>query len=149
MSGRDRFLLDAMLGKLSTYLRMCGYDAAYALDRGVESDDRIRAIAEAEGRRLLTRDRDLAATTDGAILLERCEVVDQLRELAAAGYDLSLPDRPTRCGACNGRLERVADDGARPDAGPDVGPVWRCADCGQHFWRGSHWDRVAATLAEV
>ncbi|MFW6382904.1 MAG: Mut7-C RNAse domain-containing protein, partial [Haloferacaceae archaeon] len=25
-------MLDAMLGKLATYLRMCGYDAAYVLD---------------------------------------------------------------------------------------------------------------------
>jgi len=27
---RDHLLLDVMLGKLATYLRMCGYDAAYA-----------------------------------------------------------------------------------------------------------------------
>lgn len=35
----DRFLLDAMLGTLTTYLRMCGYDAAYALDHEIEADD--------------------------------------------------------------------------------------------------------------
>jgi Protein of unknown function DUF82. len=37
-----RFLLDAMLGSLSTYLRMCGHDAACVLDitpdREVEQD---------------------------------------------------------------------------------------------------------------
>jgi uncharacterized protein with PIN domain len=35
-----RLLLDAMLGNLATYLRMCGYDAADATDRGVEAADR-------------------------------------------------------------------------------------------------------------
>ena len=40
----DRLLLDAMLGKLATYLRMCGHDAAYALDRGVEADDAVRDL---------------------------------------------------------------------------------------------------------
>jgi hypothetical protein len=54
----DRLLLDTMLGKLATYLRMCGYDAAHALDEEVESD---------------------------AVLLESRDVADQLGELADAG----------------------------------------------------------------
>ncbi|WP_237560459.1 Mut7-C RNAse domain-containing protein, partial [Halolamina rubra] len=58
-----------MLGKLATYLRMCGYDTAYALDRGVEADARIRRLAAAENRTLLTRDEQLAASVDDAILL--------------------------------------------------------------------------------
>jgi hypothetical protein len=65
-----RFLLDAMLGKLATYLRMCGHDTAYALDRapdgghanapeddasaGIEDDDELLALARAEGRRIPT-----------------------------------------------------------------------------------------------
>ena len=31
----DRLLVDVMCGTLATYLRMCGYDAAYALDLDV------------------------------------------------------------------------------------------------------------------
>jgi len=34
-------LLDTMLGKLATYLRMCGYDTAYALDEEAEADDAL------------------------------------------------------------------------------------------------------------
>jgi len=61
-----RLLVDAMLGKLARYLRMCGYDAAYALDRGLEADEDLLAVARDEGRQLLTRDRQLAdrASTD-------------------------------------------------------------------------------------
>ncbi|WP_435126759.1 Mut7-C RNAse domain-containing protein [Halobaculum sp. D14] len=142
-------LLDVMLGKLATYLRMCGYDAAYALDRGVEADDRIRALAADEDRRLLTRDRDLADRTPGAVLLTARDVDDQLRELRDAGFALSLPDEPTRCSACNGDLRRLRDDEPRPDHAPDDGPVWRCVDCGQCFWRGSHWADVERTLEKL
>ncbi|MUW14973.1 hypothetical protein GJ633_10070 [Halorubrum sp. CBA1125] len=169
-------LIDAMCGTLATYLRMCGYDAAYALDRGVEADDRLLSIAAAEDRTLITRDRELAARAerggeaegerdgdegDGvpdAVLLTERDVLDQLRELSAGGFRIELADEPTRCGACNGPVERVGDEGSgagspgadRPDYAPDdVGvdrPGWRCRDCGRWFWKGGHWNDVAARL---
>ena len=144
----DRFLLDVMLGTLATYLRMCGYDAAYALDRGIEEDDAIRTLAAAEDRTLLTRDEQLAAEATDALLLTRRDVEDQLRELRRAGVDLSLPDRPRRYSACNGRVERVDVD-EPPDHVPDDVQPYRCRDCGQWFWMGSHWTDVRRTLARL
>ncbi|ELZ59371.1 MULTISPECIES: Mut7-C RNAse domain-containing protein [Halorubrum] len=167
-------LLDVMCGKLATYLRLCGYDAAYALDRGTEADDRLLALAAAEDRVLITRDRDLAdrapdadPAVDAALLTER-DVLDQLRELDAAGFRIELAAEPSRCGSCNGPVERVASteagadvddtvdaaaDADRPDYVPDdVGmdrPGWRCVDCGQWFWKGGHWDDVAARIDRV
>jgi uncharacterized protein with PIN domain len=146
------FLLDAMLGKLATYLRMCGYDAAYALDdhRDTEADDELLAAARAEDRTLLTRDAQLAVRAgDRGFLLESRDVTDQLRELHDAGLALSLADQPARCGACNGPVERLTADADRDPHAPDDRPVWRCERCGQQFWQGSHWDRVAETLAEI
>ncbi|MFB6073645.1 MAG: Mut7-C RNAse domain-containing protein [Haloarculaceae archaeon] len=147
----DRLLVDAMCGRLATYLRMCGHDAAYAFDRGVEADDELLTLAAREDRRLVTRDRDLAAAAPDAVLLSSRDIDGQLRELRDAGVRLSLPDEPTRCGTCNGPLERVASDAETPEGAPDPArePVWRCRDCGQHFWRGSHWDDVAARLADL
>lgn len=172
-----RVLLDAMCGTLATYLRMCGYNAAYALDRGIETDDRLLALAAEENRTLITRDRDLVARaqreweTEGgetgtdvdAVLLTERDVLDQLRELRAAGFAVTLADEPTRCGACNGPVERItprteADPAERstdsladrPEYVPDDiaidRPGWRCRDCGRWFWKGSHWDDVAARL---
>ena len=158
---RGRLLLDVMLGKLTTYLRMCGFDAAYAVDRGVEADARLLGIARSEGRTLLTRDRRLANRRSDSVLLTTTAIDDQLRELEAAGFRLELDDSPTRCGRCNGRVEPVdgasptaadtADGGQAPDP-PDYAPnpaevdCWRCRDCDQWFWKGSHWDDVAARL---
>ena len=143
-----KLLVDAMCGKLARYLRMCGYDAAYTLERGVEADEAILALAEAEDRKLVTRDAPLAARADDAVLVRSREIDDQLRELSVAGFDLTLSE-PVRCGRCNGRLERVADGEVTPDYAPDPceRSVWRCPDCGQYFWRGSHWADVEERLA--
>jgi hypothetical protein len=145
------FLADAMCGKLAVYLRMCGYDVAYAPDRGVEADRAIARLARAEGRTVLTRDVALAGLAADAVLLRALDVDDQLRELRDAGVRLELADRPARCGDCNGPLDPVPDEEATPADAPDPGEtgVWRCRDCGRLFWRGSHWDRVRETLAEL
>ena len=136
-----------MLGKLATYLRMCGYDAAYALDDGVEDDDAVLDLAASESRVLLTRDRQLAGRATESVLLTEREVEAQLRELRANGFSLSLDDEPTYCGRCNGRVVAVEDErDTRPEYAPDDGPVWRCRDCGQFFWKGSHWEDVKTRL---
>ena len=146
-----RLLLDAMCGGLRSYLRMCGHDAAYALDRNLEATEALLDVAAEEDRTLVTRNVRLAERTDDAILLRERDVVDQLRELHAAGVDLTLAATPTRCGTCNGSLERVAPDESTSDDAPDPRDeaVWRCRDCGRLFWRGSHWDRVGETLDAV
>ena len=144
----ERFLCDAMLGKLARYLRMCGYDTAYTLDRGAETDGAIGDLARREDRTLLTRDADLAARTAGALLLTERDIEAQLRELGDAGVSLSLPETPTRCGRCNGALARVDGVASTPDDTPDPAetPLWRCVECGQYFWKGSHWDDVRRRL---
>ena len=156
-------LLDVMCGKLATYLRICGYDAAYALDRGVEADDRLLSLAADEGRVLITRDRELVDRAPGfdpavdAVLLTERDVLEQLREFDAAGFPVGLAAEPTRCGSCNGAVERFSPGSDqtpdRPDYVPDdVGvdrPGWRCPDCGQWFWKGGHWDDVAARIDRV
>jgi len=143
-----RLLVDAMLGRLVTYLRMCGYDTVYTLEEDIESDDTIRSLARTEDRTLLTRDRELAAGAADGLLLTARERDDQLAELAAAGFDLP-PDEPRRCSRCNGPLAGVEPGATTPEYAPDPGEteVWRCRHCGQQFWRGSHWEAVATRLA--
>ncbi|SEP87863.1 Mut7-C RNAse domain-containing protein [Natrinema salaciae] len=146
-----RLLLDVMCGGLVSYLRMCNHDTAYAGDRGLEADDDLIAVARAEDRTVVTRDVPLADRVEESILLASRNVENQLAALDAAGIDLTLADDPGFCGRCNGPLERVDPTASTPEYAPDPAPieVWVCRDCGQHFWRGSHWERVAETLAAV
>ncbi|MBZ6495885.1 Mut7-C RNAse domain-containing protein [Natrinema longum] len=146
-----RLLVDVMCGGLVSYLRMCNHDTVYAGDRGLEADDDLLAVARDEDRTVVTRDVELAGRAEDAILLESREVETGLAALAAAGVDLSLAAAPEFCGRCNGPLEGVASTASTPAYAPDPADreVWRCRDCGQHFWRGSHWDRVADTLSSA
>lgn len=139
-------LLDVMLGGLVAPLRMVGYDTAYALERDVETDPAVRKLASIEGRHLLTRDRELALQAEPSSLLTATDPHDQLAELADRGFELELTD-PQRCSRCNGRLRSVSE-GPGPADGPDPGaePVWQCRDCTQYFWKGSHWENLAARL---
>ncbi|WP_440771830.1 Mut7-C RNAse domain-containing protein [Natronorubrum sp. DTA28] len=146
-----RLLLDVMCGGVVSYLRMCDHDTVYAGDRGIEADDALLAVARADDRTLVTRDVALADRAADSILLESRDVETQLAELADAGIELTLADEPAFCGRCNGSLEKVDRTASRPAYAPDPAEidVWRCRACGQHFWRGSHWDRVAKTLAKI
>lgn len=139
-----------MVGKLARYLRMCGHDTAYALDRGVEDADEVQAWAEREGRTLLTRNRALAARAGDSILVDGLEIDEQLRAVREAGITLELTE-PARCADCNGRLEPVVNGEPTPEYAPATGeqPVWRCPDCGKHFWKGSHWEDVRERLARL
>jgi len=149
-----RFLVDAMCGRLPPYLRLCGHDAVYAPDRGLEADDAVLAAADAEDRIILTRDQALADRADEAVLLTVRDTEGQLSELADAGIDLTPAETPTRCGQCNGPIEAVEALRADfPEYVPDELPkpgeeetLWRCRSCGQYFWKGSHWERMVETL---
>jgi uncharacterized protein with PIN domain len=144
----DALLLDLMLGKLAVYLRTCGYDAAYAGDRDAEADARIRETAASEGRLLLTRDRQLAASADDSFLLTARDVEAQLAELRAGSFQLEPAEKPVRCGRCNGPLERLDAAAETPEYAPDPAATdcWRCRDCGGVFWKGSHYERMAEVL---
>lgn len=146
-----RLLLDVMLGKLAVYLRICGYDSAYAGDRGIEDDDEIVALAVEEERTLLTRDVKLAERADEAILLTQLEVEDQLAELHEAGFDLVAADEPSNCGRCNGDLIPADPDAETPAYAPEPSEFacWRCRSCGQLFWKGTHYERMKETLETI
>jgi uncharacterized protein with PIN domain len=143
-----RFLVDSTSNRLVPYLRFCGHDTASAIERGIEADDNLLAVARGEDRSLVTRDAALTERADG-IRVAQGNLDDRLRSLRAAGVDLTLVERPSRCGRCNGPLEELDLDAPVPDYAPSGEEFerWRCRDCGQVFWKGGHWDRVRERLA--
>ena len=76
------FLADAMLGRLAKWMRLLGFDTLYA---GQASDHQIAALARAEGRIVLTRDRELARRKGIRCLLVDSQVLEeQLLQVIAA-----------------------------------------------------------------
>lgn len=142
-----RFLLDVHLGSLARRLRLLGVDTAY---RPEADDNALISSAAAEGRVLLTKDRALLmrrALPAGAYV-RGTRADDQLADVLDR-FDPPLePFR--RCPTCNGRLAAVpkAEVVYRLEAGTrrTYDEFARCESCGQVYWRGAHFRRLAEVV---
>jgi uncharacterized protein with PIN domain/sulfur carrier protein ThiS len=147
-----RFVLDVHLGKLARTLRLLGFDCVWRNDI---KDEELAAISVAEQRILLTRDRGLlkrAEVAHGYLVREsdrRRQAIEVLRR-----FDLFGAISPFgRCLECNGVLEPVAkfDVEHRLPARTrrDFDDFRKCPRCDRIYWKGSHYDRLAALVQDV
>ena len=147
-----RFILDVHLGKLARYLRLLGFDTAYANDL---DDAVIAARARAEKRIVLTRDRGLlkrSEVTHGH-WLRNTSPRRQLSEVVAV-LDLGKLIAPfSRCMNCNGTLEPVAENEVRDQLPPGVRDryrtITRCQGCARLYWPGSHYARLSELISQL
>ena len=133
------FAVDAMLGTLAKWLRLSGYDTVFD---GKLDDDSLLAVAIAEGRLLLTRDRGLADRAGKiGIYVDVIGSREQL-EFVKARLSPAPADALTRCSLCNGWLEGIDHAAARGMVPESV--LFRhsefryCRGCGKAYWLGSH-----------
>lgn len=140
----SRFIADAMLGRLATWLRILGHDAEY-----FQGDDRLLvARARAEGRILLTRDTGLLRRADlpAHVFIRSDHVREQLLQLAV-DLRLALPARGARrCPRCNLPLAPVARPAVRGRVPEYVWAsqerFWSCGGCERIYWAGTHRQRM-------
>lgn len=144
------FVADAMLGKLAKILRMLGYDVAYRSDA---SDDAVKLQALREGRAILTRDREIAATglPIRVVLVEGDRVADQLRYVVGAlGISVDESRLFTRCLLCNEPVVDMPPADVRGLVPPYVRRTQtrfaRCPACGRIYWAATHVERAREWL---
>jgi len=145
-----RFISDVMLGRLSKWLRVMGYDTHYQpFYRSGMIDVFIR-----EGCLLLSKNRRIIEKYNPSLLIETDHIRAQLQEIKKRGY-LS-PDKSrwfTRCLICNTLLKRVHIEEAKAHI-PDYislqnnSGIHFCTSCGRYFWPGSHRTRMIEQLAQ-
>lgn len=147
------FVADVMLGKLAKTLRMLGYDVAYRSDA---SDDAVRLLALREGRVVLTRDREIAATglPIRVVLVEGDRAADQLRRVVLAlGLAVDEGRLFTRCLVCNEPVVQVSSGDVRGLVPPYVQRTQarfaRCPSCGRVYWAATHVERAREWLRSV
>lgn len=147
-----RFVADAHLGGLAHLLRMAGFDTLYD---NFYADQEIERIAAAEGRIVLTRDRELLkrrSITHGCYV-RALKSAGQFREVFER-LDLAGSARPfTLCLHCNAPLstiDKAEVEGRVPERVFErYSRFSTCAQCRRVFWEGSHWRRMSALLGEV
>jgi uncharacterized protein with PIN domain/sulfur carrier protein ThiS len=148
----SRFVADVHLGKLARLLRLLGFDTLYRSDY---RDDELARIAVADGRILLTRDRELlkrSAITRG-YWVRTTDPSRQIEEVLAR-LDLQRAVRPFgRCLRCNGAIGPLGAGEVPPEVPPRVrlahDRFWRCADCRQVYWEGSHYRELVRRVERL
>jgi uncharacterized protein with PIN domain len=146
------FIADAHLGGLAQLLRLAGFDTLYD---NHYADAAIEALALAEKRIVLTRDRELLKrrTITHGCYVRSLKPKAQLSEIFGR-LDLAGSARPFRlCLACNAPLRHI-DKHEVADRAPE-GVLQRhtqfvtCDICHRVFWEGSHWKQMRALIEAV
>ena len=146
-----RFLFDRMLGRLCRKVRMLGIDCELAGEGRspwllTDAENALRTAVTTATRRL-----DRAGPPP--IVLAPSGTADMIAELCRkAGLE---PDFApfTLCLECNAPLREIAPEQARPRVperiARDFSEFHECAVCGRVYWKGSHYDAMAAQVEKI
>jgi uncharacterized protein with PIN domain len=146
-----RFLHDPSLAGLARWLRAAGYEAAPA--PGVPGH-RLPDEALRRGDVLLTTETevlDRRIVVDGSLAVAWVpSALTMAEQLHLVALELGLTLREPRCMACGGALLPTPKEDVRERIPPRTA-LWKneyfvCAGCRRLFWRGTHWERIEATL---
>jgi uncharacterized protein with PIN domain len=141
-----------MLGSLARWLRLLGYDTTFERDI---PDERVVALAKAEGRVVLTRDRAVARRAGASLYVVGHDLDDQLREVFAfMGRPLPTRIALERCSLCNAPIVPIDAQGARAAGVPERvlaqrAEFQRCPACHRVYWQGTHVDSMERRLTAL
>lgn len=148
-----KFIADRMLGRLTRWLRLFGYDTL-EIKRQENEDDTLLALAKSEGRILVSRDRLLIrkAMKSGiaSYLVQSSEIMEQLSEMKKE-FNIVFEPVMDRCTLCNSpirkaepsEMELIREKDYIYPAMLEIGTMfWLCDTCGQVYWQGTHWENI-------
>lgn len=146
---RKSFVVDSMLGKMSKWLRILGFDACC---ERLHSRRQIEAYQN-NGYLVVTRKRQWCKLT-GVIGIQANDSMEQLLELAQQlrlkPEDVRLFGRCINCNELLSPLPRSEALGLVPDYVFKIQETfYRCRKCGRVFWSGTHPARMLKRLEDV
>ena len=149
MTNAPQFVADAMLGKLTKWLRVMGIDVMYDPDI---LDVQLLRCAERRGRTLLTRDRRLMHRRGPArrLYIESDYYHEQVRQVVEAFRLAGRVQVFSRCLRCNTPLGAIAKQLVAERVPPYVYATQmtftHCATCDRLYWGGTHRDNMLRQL---
>ena len=148
-----KFIVDSNVGKLARWLRLMGYDTRFF---DGSDDSHLVAIAQAEGRVILTRDTQIMkrrVITGGqlkAIFIQSDEPEAQIHQVIDT-LNLDCRFSPfTICLECNQSLVERSKGQVKDLVPPYVfqtqSQFMECPACHRIYWRGTHWQAMTGKL---
>ena len=137
-----------MLGRLAKWLRILGYDTAYAREA---EDDAILELAENQGRLILTRDTLLVRRKRcrNYIFIRSDLWREQLQQVYVEAH-LNTEAAFTLCPVCNCALKPVGRESVKAAVPPYVFQTRHtfshCERCGRIYWAATHVHRILDEL---
>jgi len=152
-----KFLTDGMLGNITRWLRLLGYDVKY---EPVDDDRALLLRSKLEGRILLTSDIELfrIAKRRGleAVLIKGTSTAETLSRLSRKlKLPLSFDELRSRCPTCGSPITRVTKSSVQEKVPKRTyetySRFWACINpsCSKVYWRGSHWKKIRTTLVKA
>ena len=146
------FVADGHLGKLTRNLRLLGIDVSYRCDA---RDSELLVTMVRERRALLTRDRRLLMhrVVETGYYPRSQHSIEQTVEVIKR-FNLAGKLAPfQRCLRCNERLNPAPKETVLEKLEPLTQLYYhdfrRCPKCGQIYWRGSHFERLASRVDAI
>lgn len=151
------FIVDAMLGKLATWLRLTGHDTMYSTR--MHDDDLLR-IALEQGRVLLTSDAILARHgLDAGVdaMLVRGTVDEEVASVFLK-YEIEphADASISRCTKCNGSLVHINKEEKEKIRGlvmdqtyDHYDEFWFCMYCKSVYFKGGQWINIDAYMIRI
>ena len=147
------FVADAMLGKLTRWLRLLGQKVFYIQ----ASDELVLKKAVKLKAMLLTRDENLASKAKDYVKVVLFKTNDSFAQLKIMmkQFRLKASDSPSfaSCPHCGGKIKRIAKKKVEGKVFPRVfrqqKTFWACAECNQLYWKGSHWEKITKKLGKI
>lgn len=151
------FIVDAMLGKLATWLRLTGHDTFYSSK--LHDDDLLR-IALEQNRVLLTSDAILSRRAEDAdveVMLVRGTVDEEVASVFLEfGISPEADPSKSRCTKCNGELTHIRNgeksrvEGLVPSQTFNhYTEFWICEYCKSVFFQGGQWTNIEAYMHRI
>jgi uncharacterized protein with PIN domain len=148
-----KFIADAMLGRLVTWMRVIGCDVAYVSD--IEDEELVN-MAHEQGRMILTRDTLLIQrrrAKQNYYFIDHDDYRDQLRQVVSHfGIDPYL-EVLTRCLRCNAKLVHIDRDTIKHMVPPYVYETQQefktCPSCRRIYWGATHKEEMLRQLKDM
>jgi uncharacterized protein with PIN domain len=151
------FVVDAMLGRLATWLRLVGCDAFFSVQ---VHDDELLEISKEQDRILLTSDEELSQRADEAgveYMLVRGSVDERVASVFRK-YGIAPIADPSiaRCTKCNGELTEISEEEKHrvknlvfEQTYNHYDRFWLCEYCKSVFFMGGQWENIQKYMDHI